>query len=127
MTDIRQEKVANIASDIPPTWLEGDEDGDLLIVGWGSTWGAITSAVKQAREEGHKVAHAHLIHINPFPEDLGSVLSRFKTVICPEMNMGQLSRLLRAEYLVDVESINKVEGQPFTTGELYDKILEILK
>jgi len=127
MTDIRQQKIANIASDIPPTWLEGDEDGDLLIVGWGSTWGVITSAVKQAREEGYKVAHAHLIHINPFPEDLGSVLSRFKTVICPEMNMGQLSRLLRAEFLVDVESVNKVEGQPFMTGELYDKILEILK
>ena len=70
------------------------------------------------------MAHAHLIHINPFPRDLGEVLSKFKTVICPEMNMGQLSRLLRAEYLVDVQSLNKVQGQPFTTTELHEIILE---
>ena len=127
MTDIRQDKVANIASDIPPTWLEGDEDADVLLVGWGSTWGAITSAVKQVRDEGHKVAHAHLIHISPFPSDLGEVLSRFKTVICPEMNMGQLSKLLRAEFLVDVKSVNKVQGQPFTTRELSEIILEELE
>ncbi len=127
MTDIRQEKVANIASDIPATWLEGDMDADVLLIGWGSTWGAITSAVKQVREEGHKVAHAHLVHINPFPSDLGDVLSQFKTVICPEMNMGQLSKLLRAEYLVDVKSVNKVQGQPFTTRELFEVILKELK
>ena len=79
--------------------------------------------MKQARSEGHKVAHAHLIHINPFPKDLGEVLSRYKTVICPEMNMGQLSKLLRAEFLVDVQSLNKVQGQPFTTTELHATIL----
>ena len=127
MTGIRQEKVARIASDIPSTWLEGDEDADVLLIGWGSTWGAITSAAKQVREAGYKVAHAHLIHINPFPSDLGDVLSRFKTVICPEMNMGQLSRLLRAEFLVDVKPVNKVQGQPFTTSELFEIILEELK
>lgn len=127
MTDIRQEKVANIASDIPATWLEGDKDADVLLIGWGSTWGAITSAVKQVREEGHKVAHAHLVHINPFPSDLGDVLSQYKTVICPEMNTGQLSKLLRAEYLVDVKSVNKVQGQPFTTRELFEVILKELK
>jgi len=127
MTDIRQEKVANIASDIPATWLEGDKDADVLLIGWGSTWGAITSAVKQVREEGHKVAHAHLVHINPFPSDLGDVLSQYETVICPEMNMGQLSKLLRAEYLVDVKSVNKVQGQPFTTRELFEVILKELK
>lgn len=124
MTDIRQAKVDRIANDMPPTWIEGDMDADVLLIGWGSTWGAIASAVKQARSEGHKVAHAHLIHINPFPRDLGEVLSKFKTVICPEMNMGQLSRLLRAEYLVDVQSLNKVQGQPFTTTELHEIILE---
>ena len=127
MTDIRQAKVENIASDIPPTWVEGDEDADVLLVGWGSTWGAITSAAKVARDQGHKIAHAHLIHISPFPSDLGDVLSRYKTVICPEMNMGQLSKLLRAEFLVDVKSVNKVQGQPFTTSELVDVILEELK
>ncbi|MEC7878959.1 MAG: 2-oxoacid:acceptor oxidoreductase subunit alpha [Actinomycetota bacterium] len=126
MTDIRQAKVANIASDIPPTWVEGDEDADVLLVGWGSTWGAITSAAKQVRDQGHKIAHAHLIHINPFPSDLGEVLSRYETVICPEMNMGQLSKLLRAEFLVDVKSVNKVQGQPFTTSELVDIIIEEL-
>jgi len=127
MTDIRQAKVENIASDIPPTWVEGDEDADVLLVGWGSTWGAITSAAKVARDQGHKIAHAHLIHISPFPSDLGDVLSRYKTVICPEMNMGQLSKLLRAEFLVDVKSVNKVQGQPFTTSELVDIIVEELK
>ncbi len=127
MTDIRQAKVANIASDIPLTWVEGDEDADVLLVGWGSTWGAITSAAKQVRDQGHKIAHAHLIHISPFPSDLGDVLSRYKTVICPEMNMGQLSKLLRAEFLVDVKSVNKVQGQPFTTSELVDIIIEELK
>ena len=126
MTDIRQAKVANIASDIPPTWVEGDEDADVLLVGWGSTWGAITSAAKQVRDQGHKIAHAHLIHINPFPSDLRDVLSRYETVICPEMNMGQLSKLLRAEFLVDVKSVNKVQGQPFTTSELVDIIIEEL-
>ncbi len=127
MTDIRQAKVENIASDIPLTWVEGDEDAEVLLVGWGSTWGAITSAAKQARDQGYKIAHAHLIHISPFPSDLGDVLSRYKTVICPEMNMGQLSKLLRAEFLVDVKSVNKVEGQPFATSELVDVILEELK
>jgi 2-oxoglutarate ferredoxin oxidoreductase subunit alpha len=126
MTDIRQTKVDNIANDMPPTWVEGDLDAEVLMIGWGSTWGAITSAVKQARNEGHKIAQAHLIHINPFPKDLGEVLSRYKTVICPEMNMGQLSKLLRAEYLVDVQSLNKVQGQPFTTSELYETILVAL-
>ena len=127
MTDIRQAKVANIASDIPLTWVEGDEDADVLLVGWGSTWGAITSAAKQVRDQGHKIAHAHLIHISPFPSDLGDVLSRYKTVICPEMNMGQLSKLLRAEFLIDVKPVNKVQGQPFTTSELVDVIIEELK
>jgi 2-oxoglutarate ferredoxin oxidoreductase subunit alpha len=126
MTDIRAEKVANIANDIPATWVEGDDDADLLILGWGSTWGAIASASKRARAAGHKVAHAHLVHVNPFPADLGEVLSRYRTVLCPELNMGQLSRLVRAEYLVDVKSITKVKGQPFTAGELYDVIIEAL-
>jgi 2-oxoglutarate ferredoxin oxidoreductase subunit alpha len=124
MTEIRRDKVANIANDIPPTWLEGDDDAEVLMIGWGSTWGAIAAACRRVRAAGHKVAHAHLIHINPFPTDLGEVLSRYKTVICPELNMGQLSKLVRSEFLVDVKSVNKVQGQPFTAGELYDVIID---
>ncbi len=124
MTDIRAAKVDAVGDDIDPTWVSGDLDADLLMLGWGSTWGSIASAVKRARAAGYKVAHAHLVHINPFPRDLGEVLGRYQRVICPEMNMGQLSRLVRAEYLVDVESVTKVQGQPFTAGELYDVIID---
>jgi len=124
MTDLRCAKIANIALDIPDTWVNDEDGAEVLMLGWGSTWGSIASAVKRARAASYKVAHAHLIHVNPFPADLGEVLSRYKRVICPEMNMGQLSRLIRAEYLVDVESVNKVQGQPFTAGELYDVIID---
>ncbi len=110
MTDVRAAKVAGIAADIPPTMVTGDDDADLLMLGWGSTWGAITAATKRARAAGHRVAHAHLTHLNPFPADLGEVLSRHRRVIVPEMNMGQLSRLVRAEFLVDARSVTKVQG-----------------
>lgn len=126
MTDIRAAKVAGIAKDIPPTMVTGDDDADLLLLGWGSTWGAITAATKRARAAGHRVAHAHLTHLNPFPGDLGEVLARHRQVIVPEMNMGQLSRLVRAEFLVDARSVTKVQGQPFTAGELYDVIVDAL-
>ena len=88
------------------------------MVGWGSTWGAIDGAVNRCRERGHKVAHAHLVHLNPFPANLGEVLHRYPRVVVPEMNLGQLSRLLRAEYLVDAHSVTKVQGVPFSAGEL---------
>ena len=81
-----------------------------------------TGAVRRAQLDGHKVAHAHLTHLNPFPRDLGEILQRYPKVLVPEMNMGQLSKLVRAEYLVDAESVNEVKGQPFTAGELYDVI-----
>jgi 2-oxoglutarate/2-oxoacid ferredoxin oxidoreductase subunit alpha len=126
MTDIRAAKVAGIAADIAPTMVTGDEDADLLMLGWGSTWGAITAATKRARAAGLRVAHAHLTHLNPFPADLGAVLARHRHVIVPEMNMGQLSRLVRAEFLVDARSVTKVQGQPFTAGELYDVIVDAL-
>ena len=96
------------------------------MLGWGSTWGAITSAMRRAQLDGKKIAHAHLTHLNPFPKDLGEVLHRYPKVLVPEMNMGQLSKLVRAEYLVDAESVNKVKGQPFTAGELYDVIMGAL-
>jgi len=123
MTQTRQDKVAVIADEIGPTWVTGDvDDAELLILAWGSTWGAITSAMKRAQTAGMKVAHAHLTHINPFPKDLGEVLRRYPKVIVPEMNMGQLSKLVRAEYLVDAQSVNKVQGQPYTAGEIFDVI-----
>ncbi|MDH3755251.1 MAG: 2-oxoacid:acceptor oxidoreductase subunit alpha [Acidimicrobiia bacterium] len=125
MTDLRAAKIAGIANDIPPTMMAGDvDDADLLVLGWGSTWGSITSGMKRARAEGNKVAHAHLTHINPFPADLGDVLARYPRVIVPEMNMGQLSKLVRAEFLVDATAVTKVKGQPFTAAEIHEAILE---
>jgi 2-oxoglutarate ferredoxin oxidoreductase subunit alpha len=126
MVRMRAARIAKIADDIPPAVIDGDEDADLLVVGWGSTWGSITTAVSRARAGGRKVAHVHLTHLNPFPRNLGEVLARFPKVIVPEMNLGQLSRLLRAEYLVDARSISKVMGQPFTAGELHAHILGAL-
>jgi len=127
MVQIRADKVAVIANDIPPTMVTGPDDADLLVLGWGSTWGAITSAMRRAKNAGYKVAHAHLTHLNPFPSDLGDVLRRYPKVIVPEMNLGQLSKLVRAEYLVDAQPVSKVKGQPFTAGEIYDVIVGALQ
>jgi 2-oxoglutarate ferredoxin oxidoreductase subunit alpha len=102
------------------------DDAELLIVGWGSTWGAISGSVDRVRARGRKVAQIHLMHLNPFPPNLGEVLRRYPKVLVPEMNLGQLSRLLRAEFLVDARSVNKVKGVPFTAGELETEILEAL-
>jgi len=123
MTELRQERIAMIANDIPLTSVEGSEDARIAVVGWGSTWGAIRSAVRRLSADGIDVAHIHLTHLNPFPKDLGEVLARFDRVIVPELNMGQLVRLLRSEFLVDARPINKVMGQPFTAGELRMEIL----
>jgi 2-oxoglutarate/2-oxoacid ferredoxin oxidoreductase subunit alpha len=128
MVHLRAEKVAGITRDIAPLEVTGDvDDAELLIIGWGSTWGAICGAVDRVRAAGHKVAQTHLVHLNPFPADLGETLRRYPRVLCPEMNLGQLSKLLRAEYLVDVQSISKVKGVPFTAGELENAILEALR
>ncbi len=122
MVQIRADKVAVIADDIPLTMVDGPDDADLLVLGWGSTWGAITSAVRRARAAGHSVTHAHLTHLNPFPKDLGDVLRRYPKVIVPEMNLGQLTKLVRAEFLVDAQPVAKVKGQPFTAAEVFDVI-----
>ena len=127
MVEVRAAKVAGIARDIPPMELRGDvDDAEILVIGWGSTWGAISGAVDRCRAKGRKVVQAHLVHLNPFPSDLGDILHRYPKVLVPEMNLGQLSRLLRAEYLVDARSVNKVKGTPFTAGELERAILELL-
>jgi 2-oxoglutarate/2-oxoacid ferredoxin oxidoreductase subunit alpha len=123
MTRLRAAKVAGIAADIPPTEVDGEEGAELLVVGWGSTYGAIAAGVRRVRARGYKVAHAHLVHVNPFPADLGEVLRRYRKVLVPECNLGQLSRLLRAEYLVDAISFTQVQGIPFRASALEAAIL----
>jgi len=125
MVAIRAEKVASITRDIPPQQVDGPETGDLLIVGWGGTYGSITQARELAANEGKSVAHLHLRHINPLPSDLEDILKRYKKVLVPELNMGQLSKLLRERFLVDAISYSKVQGQPFKVSELYNRILEL--
>jgi 2-oxoglutarate ferredoxin oxidoreductase subunit alpha len=126
MTHLRADKVAGITRDIPQLTVEGDVDADLLVLGWGSTWGPIQEAVRQARDSGRKVAHAHLMHLNPFPSNLGEVLAKYPKVLVPEMNMGQLSKLIRADFLVDAQSLSKVQGLPFSGAEIEAKIVEML-
>jgi 2-oxoglutarate ferredoxin oxidoreductase subunit alpha len=129
MVRTRAAKVAGIASDIPGVDVDTDPaagHADLLVLGWGSTWGSITEAVRRIRAAGQRADHAHLVHLNPFPSDLGDVLGRYSKVLVPEMNLGQLSRLVRAEYLVDAVSLTQVRGVPFTAAEIEAKILEML-
>ncbi|MGE0880482.1 MAG: 2-oxoacid:acceptor oxidoreductase subunit alpha [Acidimicrobiia bacterium] len=126
MVDLRAAKVAGIAKDIPDVEVEGDADADVVVVGWGSTYGPIAEAMGRVRRQGKKVARVHVMHLNPFPANLGDVLRRYKKVIVPEMNKGQLCRMLRAEYLVDARSVSKVAGTPFTATELESALLEAL-
>ncbi len=127
MVHLRADKVAGIAGDIPTVAVEGDvDDADILLLGWGSTWGAIGAAMDRCRARGHKVARAHLVHLNPFPRNLGDVLRRYPLVLVPEMNLGQLSKLVRAEFLVDAHSVTKVQGVPFTASELESAVLKEL-
>ena len=126
MVHLRAEKVERIARSIPPLEVIGDADAELLVLGWGSTAGAITGAVNTARRQGLKVARAHLRHLNPMPGNVGDLLARFPRVLVPEMNMGQLALLLRAKYLKDVVSYTKVQGKPFTRQQIFDKIRALL-
>jgi 2-oxoglutarate ferredoxin oxidoreductase subunit alpha len=127
MVHLRAAKVAGIADDIAPVTVTGDvDDAELLVLGWGSTWGAIDGGMNRVRARGRRIAHAHIRHLHPFPKNLGDVLRRYPRVLAPEMNLGQLSRLVRAEYLVDVQSVSKVRGVPFTAGELEAAILDTL-
>jgi len=126
MVRLRAEKVAAIVQDVPDVVPAGDASGDLLIVGWGSTHGPITAALKAQREKGRRIGHVHLRHLNPLPKNLGEVLGRYDRVLVPEMNMGQLVMLLRAKYLVDAQGYNKIQGKPFKQSELERKIEEVL-
>jgi 2-oxoglutarate/2-oxoacid ferredoxin oxidoreductase subunit alpha len=126
MVRTRAAKVEAIAQDIPDAVPEGDPSGDLLIVAWGSTHGPITGALNTQRAKGQRIGHVHLRHLNPLPRNLGEVVKRYKKVLVPEMNMGQLVMLLRAKFLVDAQGYNKIQGKPFKQSEIEDKIQEIL-
>jgi 2-oxoglutarate/2-oxoacid ferredoxin oxidoreductase subunit alpha len=120
MTELRAQKVAGIAADIGELEVFGPARGDLLLLGWGSTYGSIRTAVERLQSEGHAIAHAHLRHLNPFPRDTGDVLAGYRRVLIPEMNMGQLRMLIRARYLVDAVGLNRVRGKPFPVAEIAD-------
>ncbi len=126
MVRTRAEKVEGIAQDIPEIIPDGDPSGDLLIVAWGSTAGPITAAMKPMRAKGHRIGHVHLRYLNPLPRNLGDILKRYKKVLVPEMNMGQLVMILRAKFLVDAESYGKIQGKPFKQSEIEAKIEELL-
>ncbi len=118
MTQLREAKVNGIASDIPLIELDGDGSGDVLLVGWGGTLGSITAATNRMRDEGTNVDRIHLKHIHPFASNLGEILGSYRRVLVPELNRGQLVKLLRAEFLVDATSLSKVQGLPFTGEEI---------
>jgi 2-oxoglutarate ferredoxin oxidoreductase subunit alpha len=126
MVTMRQAKVDRVARDVPDAEVFGDAEGKVLVVGWGSTYGSITSAVERLQEQGKSVSSVHLRHLNPLPANLGEVLRRFETVIVPEMNLGQLSTMLRAKYLVDAVAFSKVKGRPFQIREIVRKVEEYL-
>jgi len=127
MVKLRAEKVRRVGQEIPPTTINGPAAGDLLVVGWGGTYGAITAAVEDAQAAGHSVASVHLRHLSPLPPDLGQILRQYRRVLVPEINSGQLVRVLRAEYLVDAVGFNHVRGVPLSTQEILDAITQILE
>ena len=126
MVRIRAAKVAGIAKELPPTQIFGKPTGDLLIVGWGGTFGALHQATENLQAAGKSVSHVHLRYLNPLPSDLGDILRRFKRVMVPELNLGQLSKLLRADYLVDCVGLNKIQGKPFKVAEVVHRAQELL-
>ncbi len=126
MVNIRAQKVANVAKVIPPTKITGADSGDVLVVGWGGTYGAIQSTVRDLQRKGKAVSSVHIRHINPLPPDLGTIMKGFRKVVVPELNMGQLSMLIRAKYLVDAVGVNKVKGRPFLVDELTGHIEDVL-
>ena len=127
MVELRQEKVDIIARDLPPAKPFGKESGDLLVIGWGGTHGALRSAVETAQSEGMSVSHLHLRHLNPLPPNLGEILVKFQKVMIAELNLGQLANIIRAKFLVDAVGLNKVQGKPFTQTEVFNKITELVK
>mgnify|MGYP000087693916 CR=1 FL=1 len=126
MVKLRQQKVDIIANELPLIKPFGKEKGDLLVIGWGGTYGALRSAVENAQENGMSVSYLHLRYLNPLPRNLGEILVKFQKVMIAELNMGQLSTIIRSKFLVDIVSMNKVQGKPFTQTEVYKKITELV-
>jgi 2-oxoglutarate ferredoxin oxidoreductase subunit alpha len=127
MVNTRARKVAGVANDIPLQELDGEETGDLLVLSWGGTYGACATAVHTVQARGRKVSHCHLRYLNPFPRNLGEILNNFKSVLIPELNMGQLRLIIRGEFLIDAIGLNKVQGKPFSVAEIVEKIEQLLK
>ena len=113
--------------DIPDVEIEGDEDAEVLILGWGSTYGSIKAAARRARIDGVEVATAHLRYLNPMPRNLGNILHSYDKILIPELNTGQLLKLIRADYLIDATGLDKVAGEPFKVSEITEKIMEMVK
>jgi 2-oxoglutarate ferredoxin oxidoreductase subunit alpha len=127
MVKIREEKIEKIADDIPDQQIDnGAEKGKILVIGWGSTYGAIKSAVAELVKEGYAVSHVHLRYIRPFPKNLGMIIKNFEQVLIPELNNGQLIKIIRDKYLVNAKGFNKIKGIPFKKTELTDKIKSML-
>lgn len=126
MTKLRAEKIEKIVNEIPDIEVEGDQSGELLVLGWGSTYGSIKEAISHVKANGYNVSQAHLKYLNPFPKNLEKVLKSFKKVLIPELNLGQLSLIIRSKFLLDVLQYNKVQGQPFKISEIENKLVEIL-
>ncbi len=126
MIKLREKRIKGIANDIPELVVDGEQSGDLLVLGWGGTYGAITEAVIKARQAGYKVSQAHLKYLNPFPKNTEKVLNLFKKVLIPEINLGQLAKLIKSEFLIPVEQFNVVRGLPFRVSDISSKIIELL-
>jgi 2-oxoglutarate ferredoxin oxidoreductase subunit alpha len=126
MIKTRAQKIANIANEIPELAVNGPSEGDLLVIGWGGTYGSTLTAAQRAQRKGLKVAQAHLRYLNPMPKNTGEVLKRYKKVLVPELNSGQLRLLLRGMFLVDAVGLNKVQGRPFLVSEIEQKIEQML-
>ena len=126
MVELRQEKVNRIQDDIANTEVYGDDSGDVLIVSWGGTYGSCRSAVETLHEDGKSVSHIHLRWISPLPKDLGEIIIKFKNILVPEINMGQLIKLLRAEYLVDAKGLNQVTGRPISATRIIENVNQLI-
>jgi len=126
MVNLRAEKIKRIADDIPLQQVEGPKEGDLLVLNWGSTYGAAHTAANNLRKKGYSVADANLRYMNPFPRNLGEILRSYKKILIPEMNKGQLQFLIQAQFTIETVELSKVQGKPFHVKEIQDKILELI-
>jgi 2-oxoglutarate ferredoxin oxidoreductase subunit alpha len=128
MVKIRQAKVDKIADYVPLQTIDnGNDKGKLLILGWGSTYGSIKTAVREVLAEGYDVSHAHIKYLNPLPKNLGELIKNFDKILIPEINNGQLIKIIRDKFLVDAKGLNKIQGMPFTSAEIKNKIIDMLK